>query len=56
MPIKIVLERRGSVVVSTSAFHAGGRGWLPGLGTVLGVNTWLSTLEIVYLCAFRMRH
>ena len=43
-------ERCGSVVVSTSACHAGGRGSLPGPGTLLGVKTWLSTFEIVYLC------
>ena len=49
-------ERRGSAVVSTSACHAGGRGSLPGPDTLLGVKTWLSTLEIVYLCVFRMRH
>ena len=50
------LERRGSAVVSTSACHAGGPGSRPGPGTLLGVKTWLSTLEIVYLCVFRMRH
>ena len=49
-------ERRGSVVVSMSACHAGNRGSLPGAGTLLGVKTWLSTVEIVYLCVFRMRH
>ena len=49
-------ERRGSAVVSTSACHAGGPGSRPGPGTLLGVKTWLSTLEIVYLCVFRMRH
>ena len=37
-------------VVSTSACHAGGPGSRPGPGTLLGVKTWLSTLEIVYLC------
>ena len=41
---------RGSAVVSTSACHAGGRGSLPGSGTLLGVKTWLSTLEIQWLC------
>ena len=51
-----VLERRGSAVVSTSPCHAGGPGSRPGPGTLLGVKTWLSTLEIVYLCVFRMRH
>ena len=45
-----------SAVVSTSACHPGGRGSLPGPGTLLDVKTWLSTLEIVYLCVFRMRH
>ena len=49
-------RRRGSAVVSTSACHAGGRGSLLGPGTLLDVKTWLSTLEIVYLCVFRMRH
>ena len=49
-------ERRVSAVVSTSACHAGGPGSLLGPGTLLGVKTWLSTLEIVYLCVFRMRH
>ena len=47
---------RGSVVVSTPACHAFGRGSLPGPGALLGVKTWLSTLEIVYFCVFRMRH
>ena len=47
------LERHGSVVVSTSACHAGS---IPGPSAFLGVKTWLSTLEIVYLCVFRMRH
>ena len=32
------------------------RGSLPEPGTLLGVKTWLSTLEIVYLCVFRRRH
>ncbi len=49
-------RRRCSAVVSTSACHAGGRGSLLGPGTLLDVKTWLSTLEIVYLCVFRMRH
>ena len=49
-------RRRGSAVVSTSACHAGGRGSLLGPGTLLDVKTWLSTLEIVYLRVFRMRH
>ena len=49
-------QRRGSAVVSTSACHAGGPGSRPGPGTLLGVKTWLSTLEVVYLCVFRMRH
>ena len=48
-------RRRCSAVVSTSACHAGGRGSLLGPGTLLDVKTWLSTLEIVYLCVFRMR-
>ena len=49
----------GSAVVITSACHAGGPGSLPGRdgpGTLLGVKPWLSTLEIVYLCVFPMRH
>ena len=33
-----------SAVVSMSACHAGGRGSLPGPGTLLGVKTWLSAL------------
>ena len=49
-------ERRGSAVVSTSACHAGGPGSRPGPGTLLGVKTWLSTLDIVYpkpsICCF----
>ena len=57
LPQLFVIEvRRGSSVVSTSACHAGGPGSRPGPGTLLGVETWLSTLEIVYLCVFRMRH
>ena len=32
-------DRRGSVVVSTSAWHAAGRGSVPGPGTLLGVKT-----------------
>ena len=41
------IERRGSVVVSTPP--TGVR--IPlGPGVILGVKTWLSTLEIVYLC------
>ena len=53
----LLLTRGGSVVVSTSACHAGGRGSLPGPGALVDcVKTWLSTLEIVYLCVFRMRH
>ena len=41
--LTIILERRGSAVVSTSACHADGQGSLPGPGTLLGVKTWLST-------------
>ena len=40
-------ERCGSVVISTSACHAAGRGSISGPGALLGVKTWLSTLEIV---------
>ena len=50
-------ERRGSVVVSTPAYHAADRGSNPArTRRDIGVKTWLSTLEIVYLCVFRMRH
>ena len=35
-PSSLIIERRGSVVVSTSACHAGGRGSIPGPGTLLG--------------------
>ena len=43
-------ERRGSIVVSTSAWHAAGRRFDSRTRHVslLGVKTWLST-EIVYL-------
>ena len=43
----------GSVVVSTPAYHAADRGSNPARTRrdyLLGVKTWLSTLEIVYLC------
>ena len=39
-----------SVVDSMAACHAAGRGSLPGPGVLLGVETWFSTLDIVYLC------
>ena len=45
-------ERRGSVVVSTSVWHAAGRGSITWPGMLLGVKTWLSrvsTLEMVSL-------
>ena len=49
-------ERRGGVVVSMPAWHAGDLGSIPGPGMfILGVKTWLSTLEIVNLSVFRMR-
>ena len=51
-----VYERCRSVVVSTSACHAAGRGSIPGPGALLGVKTWLSILEIVYLWVFWMIH
>ena len=54
--IFITRDAGGSVMVSSSACHAAGRGSLPGPGALLGVKTWLSTLEILYLCVFRMRH
>ena len=48
--------RRGSVVVNTPAWHAGDLGLIPGPADyILGVKTWLSTLQIVYLCVSRMR-
>ena len=37
-------------MVSTSACHAADRGSLPEPGALVGVKTWLSTLQIVYLC------
>ena len=51
-------ERRSSVVVSTPPWHAIIRGAIPARTrhVILGVKTWLSTLETVYLCVFRMRH
>ena len=56
-------QRRGSPVVRTLAYHAAGPNSMPGLRRprarrreLLGVKTWLSTLEIVNLCVFRMRH
>ncbi len=52
----VVNGYNSSAVVSTSACHAGGPGSRPEPGTLLGVKTWLSTLEIVYLRVFRMRH
>ena len=48
-------ERHGSVV-GTSAYHTADHGSIPGPRALLGVKTWLSTLEIVYLCVFRRRH
>ena len=54
--ISEMYERRGGVVVSMPAWHAGDLGWIPGPGMfILGVKTWLSTLEIVNLSVFRMR-
>ena len=58
------MERRGSVLVSSPAWHAGDLGSILGPGVLitnntlgpriklilLGVKTWLSTLETVYLC------
>ena len=54
----INIERGSSVVVSTSTWHAAGR-WFDSRTrnvSLLGVKTWLSTLQIVYLCVFRRRH
>ena len=44
-------ERCGSVVVSTSAWHAIVRGSIPARTrrVILGVKTWLSTLDTSYL-------
>ena len=52
----IATGERGSVVVSMSAWHVGGS--IPALTrhVILGVKTWLSTLETVYLCVIRRRH
>ena len=43
---------RGSLMVSTTACHAGGRKFAPQTGnmTLLGVKNWLSTLETKFLC------
>ena len=43
-------QRQGSVVVSTSAWHAGWPGPMPSHGRygIFGVTTWLSTLGAVY--------
>ena len=57
-PVHSDIKRRVSVVVSTFAWHAAGR-WFNSRTrhvSLLGVKTWLSTLEIVYLCVFRRRH
>ena len=42
----------------TPAYHAACPGSFPRARSreLLGVKTWLSTLEIVNLCVFRMRH
>ena len=50
--IRYCTERRGRAVVSPPARHAADRGAIPGPGAraLLGVKTWLSTLETVYLC------
>ena len=47
-----LFDRCGSVVVSTSAWHAAGRDSIPARTrhVILGVKTWLSTLETVSLC------
>ena len=44
------LTRRDSVVVSTSACHAAGRGSIPGPGALLDVNTWLCFRDCAVLC------
>ena len=47
----VVPERRGGGVVSTPAWHAGGSGFdAQAVHVILCVETWLSTLQIVYLC------
>ena len=65
MLVPLLLERRSSPVVRTLAYHAGGPGSIPvrvasrsraRRRELLGVKTWLSTLEIVNLSVFRMRH
>ena len=54
----VLIGRRGSVVVSTSAWHAAGQGFDSRIRHVslLSGKNWLSTLEIVYICVFRRRH
>ena len=56
--INIIDERHGSLMVSTSACHAGGRRFDSRTRrmALLSVKTWLSILETVYLCVFRMKH
>ena len=49
-------EMRGSVVVSMPAWQSGDLGSIPGPRMYFGVKTWLSTLEIVCLCVFWMKH
>ena len=44
------MERRSSVVVSTSACHEADRGSLPGPGALLGVKTCLYIRDCVCLC------
>ena len=51
IPCTHLYERRGSVVVSTSAWHAAGR-WFDSRTrhvSLLSVKTWLSTGKFVYL-------
>ena len=50
-------DRRGSVAVIRSAWHAAIQGSVPCLDQTcyIKLKTWLSTLEIVYLCVFWRR-
>ena len=50
------MNRRGSVVVSTSACRSVFDPPDKQQCMLLGVNTWVSTQESVYLCIFRRRH
>ena len=51
LQLYITIERHGSLMVSTTTCHPGGRRFALRTRrmTLLGVKTWLSTLETVYL-------